>query len=97
MRAVRQRSGGEDECQHDGRNIETSILTPATAATRARAMHVEGQNSTSSTPSARPNGGGRRALDTHGSHNRDYCGSPRRQPHARLAWADSSIIELSQS
>lgn len=42
MRAVRQRSGGEDECQHDGRNIETSILTPATAATRARAMHVEG-------------------------------------------------------
>ena len=40
MRAVRPRSGGEDECQHDGWNIKTSILTPATAATRARAMHV---------------------------------------------------------
>ena len=42
MRAVRQRSGGGDGSQHDGCDIETSILTPATAAARARAMLVEG-------------------------------------------------------
>ena len=97
MAAVRERSGGEDEWRHDGRDIQTSTLTLATTAIRARAMRVEGENSTCSTPSARPNRGGRRALDTHGSRSRDYCGSPRRQPHARLAWAESSIIRLSQS
>lgn len=92
---ARQQSAGDGMCQHSGRHPDCLFMS-ATAASGLRALHVERQNSTSRTPSARPNGGRRAPL------TRLRLLQPRlwicpvlprsREPRARPAWAESYLL-----
>lgn len=96
MRAVRRRSGGKGGCKHGRRTRKRRLLVCHRWHFRARKSAGRGiefdfEYAIGSSQRLRQ----ARALDTLTALATETVDSPRRQPRARLAWAESCISIMS--